>query len=351
MASAEQPPKKRRLYETLSEAPDPPPSEAPPQQTLDEQQQIAVAPPPTPPPLSQDEILIRRRNKDEIRSVYECYKRIRICLSRKDAASMPDIEQAYLSLITASRGCTSVQRIVADLIPRYASHCPTALEAAAKVVINMHNWSLAVINRGEDSDGVAFQTAKTCILGLVDICCTASSEAPTSSVIRGICSAVFQNVLTFFIASLEGKDIFQIVDKEILKMQDSADIFAKLKQKFSDEDVSSLIKLSKFHVLSLLQIFFCCPKNLLAASFELLNSSVAEGVNKEGQCFLSQVTSRLVGDVAPVSDKTSDESKSCTGSFDKSTRGSEDSSEELVSDVNHVSGMHHLFQRVACWLW
>lgn len=104
MASVEQPPKKRRLYETLSEAPDPPPSEAPPQQTLDDQQQIAVAPPPTPPPLSQDEILIRRRNKDEIRSVYECYKRIRICLSRKDAASMPDIEQTYLSLITASRG-------------------------------------------------------------------------------------------------------------------------------------------------------------------------------------------------------------------------------------------------------
>ena len=104
MASVEQPPKKRRLYETLSEAPNPPPPEAPPQQTLDEQQQIAVAPPPTPPRLSQDEILIRRRNKDEIRSVYECYKRIRMCLSRKDSASMPDIEQAYLSLITASRG-------------------------------------------------------------------------------------------------------------------------------------------------------------------------------------------------------------------------------------------------------
>lgn len=96
MASVEQPLKKRKLYE-----PQPPKSElsSTPLQTLAQCQSVVA-----PSPLSQEEILMKRRNRDEIRSVYDCYKRIKFCLAQKDSALTPELEQVYLSLITASRG-------------------------------------------------------------------------------------------------------------------------------------------------------------------------------------------------------------------------------------------------------
>ena len=228
---------------------------------------------------------------------------------------------------------------MADFVPRYASYCPTALEAAAKVVINMHNWSLATINRGEDSNGVAFETAKVCIFGLGDICSVAASEAPTSTVIRGICSAVFLNVLTFFLSSFEGKDILQIIDKEALKIHDSPEFFPRLKQKFSDEDGSPLSKLPKFRALSFLKIFFSCSRKLLAACFELFNSTSTEGISKEGCFFLNQVTSRLDADDATHNlNPTIDGPKPCPGSVETSTEGYKVSDEGFVKDGNDVLG-------------
>jgi len=233
----------------------------------------------------------------------------------------------------------SVQRIVADLIPRYACHCPTALEAAAKVVINMHNFSLALISRGEDSNGIAFETARACICGLADVCCVASSVAPTSAVIRGICSAVFQNVLTFFMALIEGKDVLHMIDKNFLNVQDNPEVFSELKQKVLEEDGSPLSKLSKFRVLCLLRIFFSCPKDLLAACLDLLGSATKEGTNNEGQHFLSQVTGMFDDDkTVHLLDNAISRPKSCTDSTGSGIRDDE-AGEEIVIGDNNVSGV------------
>ncbi|KAK7321646.1 hypothetical protein VNO77_32483 [Canavalia gladiata] len=342
MASVEQPPKKRKLYEPLPESPPsspPPPSPSPSLPASEARPPTPqTLPTPSTPPLSQEEILAKRRNKDEIRSVYEGYKRIKLCLLQKDAPSMSELEQSYLALITSSRGCMSVQRIVADLIPRYACHCPAALEAAAKVVVNMHNLSLASISRGEDSGGLAFETARACIFGLTDVCRIASSVAPTSTVIRGICSTVFQNVLTFFITLFEGKDALQMIDKNFLNMQDTPEVFSKLKQKVFDEDESALAKLSKFRALCLLWIFFSCPKDLLAASLELLGSTTKEGTGAEGQRFLSLVTSRFDTDDEAVHllDREIGGPKSCTDSTGSGIKDNE-VVEEIMTEDNQAS--------------
>ncbi|KAI3465268.1 hypothetical protein Pfo_021931 [Paulownia fortunei] len=313
MAAAEQPLKKRKLY-------DPPPPSSPPPQPPPPPPTQEPPPhpsqPPTPPPLSQEEILRRRRSQEEIRNVFECYKRIKFCIGQKDKRFMPELEEAYLSLITASGGGASVQRLIAEYIPRYASYCPTALEAAAKVVINMHNWCFTVISRGEDIDGIAFETAKACIFGLVDICQAAASEAQTSAVIQGICSAVFLNVFNFFVSSFEGKDIFNIIDQRVLKIYEVAESFSDLKREFLEEDNSVLLKLSKFHALSFLRIFFSCPKSSLVACFELFESTGMEGIQK-GNYFLRQLTIELKDVGAHYLDEGCDDESSIRSSRTK----------------------------------
>ncbi|GER37518.1 nucleic acid binding [Striga asiatica] len=297
MAAAEQPLKKRKLYDAPPQppppqSPPPPPPPSPPPPPPPQEPPPQPPEPSTPPPLSQEEILRRRRCQEEIRNVFKWYKRIKFCIDKKDKCFTPELEEAYLSLITAAGGSVSARRLAAEFIPRYASYCPTALEAAVKVVVNIHDWCSAMISRGEDIDGLAFETAKTCILGLVDICQAAASEAPTSAVIQGICYAVFLNVFTFLVSSFEWKDIFEIVDQRVLKIYEIAESFSDFNREFLEEDNSVFLKLSKFRALCFLRIFFSCPKNSLIAGFELFEATGMEGIQK-GNYFLRQLAMEL----------------------------------------------------------
>lgn len=118
MAAAEQPLKKRKLYEPQSPPPpQPPPPQSPPQPQPPPQNLATLLP-------SQDEILRRRRNREEIRSLFDCYKRIKFCISHKNPRLMPDLEQAYLSLITASRGLNTFPYFCPNFVcEKNSLHC------------------------------------------------------------------------------------------------------------------------------------------------------------------------------------------------------------------------------------
>ncbi|KAJ3696165.1 hypothetical protein LUZ60_001542 [Juncus effusus] len=253
----EPPPKKRKLLEALNDSSSPSP-----------------------------EIARKSRNKDELRSLFDCYKTIRACVEKKDLRL--NLEQSYLSLISSSQGCSSVQRIVAELIPRYVSYCPTAIEAASKVSINMYNWSLSLISKGEDVDKSAYYTAKACIIGLTEICYTASNESSSLD--------VFKRVFNFFVSSFEGKDIYRIGRDRIEKLQDPVEFLYEMKMESEDDNDEwsnerCLNKLFEIRVLSLFCMFVSSPKNLIEACF-----GESESLSNEAVYFINQICRDFKGE-------------------------------------------------------
>ncbi|CAM8881127.1 unnamed protein product [Rhodiola kirilowii] len=295
MAEIEQPLKKRKIYNAIL-------SEPSQSETLDQ------PPPQTPPPqpLSQEDLERKRRNRDEVRNVHEAYRRIKYCVDHQDA--LPQLEQAYRSLIAASKGCTSAQRIAADLIPRYAPYCPSALETAVEALICMHSSSLDIIDKTEDDVGIAFDISAACIVGLADIGCIAPSQ--TSSATHGIRSSIFWTVLSFFIMPLEKHDLLGFTDNGIVKLLESAKLFRELKQKIFDDDKAISQKLLMLRRLSLFRIFVCRPKDTFSACFEF---SIKEGSLDKGLYFLRQVTTRSEANVSNHLANASDDMISCPG--------------------------------------
>lgn len=195
-------------------------------------------------------------------------------------------------------GCESVQCFLSLLIPRFASHCPTALEAATKVTINMYKCNMDTVTRGKDSSAIAYKTIRACIIGLTDICSAASSEAPKSPVIRGICSEVYRTVLSFFISTFEGKDIYRIDPRRRLMLQDPLKLLETLKLESENASQPAFDSLFELGALCLLCIFLLFPENILEACFTLLASAESDDIKGEGLYFLNQLTCRLNSNAA-----------------------------------------------------
>ncbi|XP_066307035.1 uncharacterized protein [Miscanthus floridulus] len=304
-------PKKRKV----ADAQDPSPSSSnpaparlpspapPPPETLG-----AVAPSTSSPPLTEtasqppEEVRLQKlRNQEELRNVFQRYNRIRKYIQEhKDGGLTPELEQDFLYLISASRGCESVQCFLSLPIPRFASRCPTALEAATKVTINMYKCNMATVKRGEDLKGVPCKTAKACIIGLTHICSAASSEELKSSVMKGICSVVYRTVLSFFISTLEGKDIYRMIYTKHAMLQDPVTLLETLKLELDNAKQPTIDNLSELGAICLLCTFLLFPENILEACFTLLASAECDDVKGEGLYLLNQLTCHLTCNAANV---------------------------------------------------
>ncbi|PWZ31093.1 hypothetical protein Zm00014a_026935 [Zea mays] len=296
-------PKKRRVADaqdpssSSNPAPTRRPSPAPPPpETLGAVASSTSSPPPTEtaslPP--EGVRLQKLRNQEELRNVFQRYSRIRKYIQEhKDGGLTPELEQDYLYLISASRGCESVQCFLSLPIPRFASRCPTALEAATKVTINMYNCNMATVKRGDDLKSVPYKTAKACIIGLTYVCSAASSEELKSSVMKGICSVVYRTVLSFFISTLEGKDIYRMDYTKRAMLQDPVTLLDTLKLELDNAKQPTIDNLSELGAICLLCTFLLFPENILEACFTLLDSAECDDVKGEGLYLLNQLTCHL----------------------------------------------------------
>nr|TKW16963.1 hypothetical protein SEVIR_5G333700v2 [Setaria viridis]TKW16965.1 hypothetical protein SEVIR_5G333700v2 [Setaria viridis] len=351
--AAEPPPKKRKLVEAQDPSPFPtsvpatPPSPAPPPPP----ETLAAAAPSTSsqpsaetaslPSPSEEEKLQKRRNREELSKALMHYRRIRDYIGqRKDCGLTPELEQDYLDLISASRGCESVQCFLSLPIPRFASHCPTALEAATKVTINMYKCNMATVTGGKGLSGIAYKTVRACIVGLTDICSAASSEAPKSPVVKGICSAVYRTVLSFFISTFEGKDIYRMDSKKCLMLQDPVKLLETLKLELDNAKQPVFDSLFELGALCLLCIFLLFPENILEACFTLLASAESDDVKGEGLYFLNQLTCHLNSNAAndSLDDKIDGQSSGTEGNlpYTKKIVRSNNSSDDNVDLENSM---------------
>lgn len=210
-------------------------------------------------------------------------------------------------------GCISAQRIAADLIARYAPYCAASIEAAVEALITMYNSSMDIVDGMEDDNGIVFDIAVACILGLADICCIAPSQPSKDG--QGIRSSIFWRVLVFLLSSFGKQDLHRFMDKPTLKMLESSKQFQELKRNILDDDDKGISqKLMMLRSLSIFRIFVCRPNDTLSACFDFVHTAEEERANDKGLYLLRQMTTRSEENVSSHWENASDDMKLCSGS-------------------------------------
>ncbi|OAE24395.1 hypothetical protein AXG93_4343s1650 [Marchantia polymorpha subsp. ruderalis] len=229
--------------------------------------------------LGLEDNLKKKRNREEIGSIYKAYSKLKSCLISVEKPEVRfdrklEMEAAYQSMLELSNGCVSVRRIAAELIPRYAWLCPSALEAAARATLHLCEWSSNLVRQDRDKDGVVGEIAKACFDGLVELSNAAVTTSEQSSMV-----AVCRDIALYLFRQLNRKELDV----------DPVGMISKPTSELGGSD-----RLGKLVSLSLYRVFSVDPEGVLTACFDLLRSSVSD-TRREGLHFLTQIMKPIDG--------------------------------------------------------
>lgn len=185
-----------------------------------------------------------------------------------------------------------MRRIAAELVPKYAIFCPTALEAAARTTLQLSDWSCNIILKGgKEGEGLAGETARACFGGLVNIVSAAVTAAFELSSLGAMCLDVCRNIYLYLLRQLDGRDLVNFDDSDVTN-DESMD---KQGEHSNGEDSIDAIvdsikpeKLGALIISSIVEVFSCDPQGVLNVCLELLRASDADH-RKAGQHFLVQI--------------------------------------------------------------
>lgn len=184
-----------------------------------------------------------------------------------------------------------MRRIAAELVPRYAIFCPTALEAAARMTLQLSDWSCNILLKGgKEGEGLAGETAEACFDGLVNIVTAAVNSAFELSSLGAMCTEVCRNIYLYLLRQLDGRDLLNLYDSSA-KDEENSD---KQREHPNGEDIDAIVdsinpeKLGALIISSIVQVFTCDPQGVLTVCLELLRATDADH-RKAGQHFLAQI--------------------------------------------------------------
>lgn len=184
-----------------------------------------------------------------------------------------------------------MRRIAAELVPRYAVFCPTALDSAAKVTLQLSDWSCNILLKGgKEGEGLAEETAEACFDGLVNIVTAAVNSAFELSNLSAMCTEVCRNIYLYLLRQLDGRDLLSVCDSSAKDDGNSE----KQREYSNGEDINAIVdsinpeKLGALIISSIVQVFTCDPQGLLTVCLELLRATDADH-RKAGQHFLAQI--------------------------------------------------------------